>query len=202
MEKVFYSPKESGIYMSVLFKKNIFYDSLKLLSIASFISVCRGIEKCTGFSPNLTWNDINISGKKICGILTECSLEGESGRVEYSIVGIGINANNSFFPKNIKDKTTSLKLELGKEVKRTELIGEIINEMEKLICGRRYISERKNILEEYIKRLSLLNKKVEIKFPEKKIIGKVAGINDLGGLIILKENGKKEIIYTGELSHI
>ena len=49
---------------------------------------------------------------------------------------------------------------------------------------------------------NIVNKKVEIKFPEKKIIGKVAGINDLGGLIILKENGKKEIIYTGELSHI
>ena len=74
--------------------------------------------------------------------------------------------------------------------------------MEKLICGRRYISERENILEEYMKRLSLLNKKVEIKFPEKKIIGKVTGINDLGGLIVLKANGRKEIVYTGELSHI
>ena len=123
----------------------------------------------------------------------------ESGRIEYSIVGIGINANNSFFPKNIKDKTTSLKLELGKEVKRTELIGEIINEMEKLICGRRYILERKNILREYMERLSLINKKVEIKLPEKKIIGKVTGINDLGGLIILKENKTKEIVYSGEL---
>lgn len=202
MEKVFYSPKETGIYMSIFFKKNIFYDSLKLLSIASFISVCHAIEKCTGFSTNLTWNDINISGKKICGILTECSFEGESGRVEYSVVGIGINVNNSFFPKNIKDRTTSLKLELGKEIDRTELAAEIINEMEKIICNRKYISERKIILKEYMKRISLLNKKVEIKLPDKKIIGEVTGINDLGGLIILKENRKKETVYNGELSYI
>ena len=71
--------------------------------------------------------------------------------------------------------------------------------MEKLICGKRYISERKNILKEYMERLSLINKKVEIKLPEKKIIGKVTGINDLGGLIILKENKTKEIVYSGEL---
>ena len=200
MQKVFYSPKETGIYMSIFFKKNIFYDSLKLLSIASFISVCHAIEKCTGFSPSLTWNDIKISEKKICGILTECSFEGESGKVEYSVIGIGINVNNSFFPKNIKDKTTSLKIELGKEINRTKLIAEIINEMEKLICNRRYITKRENILKEYMNRLSLINQNVEIKILERKIIGQVIGINNLGGLIILKENGKHEIIYNGELS--
>lgn len=199
MEKVFYSPKESGIYMTVVFKKNIFYDSIKLLSIAAFVSVHRAIEKCTGFSPDLSWNDINIKGKKICGILTECSIEGETGRVEQTIVGIGVNVNNSEFPRGMKNKTTSLRSALRKELNRKEIIAAILNEMENLICCKKYISNRKNILNEYMAKTRLLDKFVEIKLPEKKILGKVIGINSLGGLIIIKENGKKEIIYTGEL---
>ena len=72
--------------------------------------------------------------------------------------------------------------------------------MESSSCGKRYISERKNILKEYMERLSLINKKVEIKLPEKKIIGKVTGINDLGGCNNFRKKTKqKEIVYSGEL---
>ena len=50
-----------------------------------------------------------------------------------------------------------------------------------------------------MEKTKLLNKKVEVKVIDKKIIGTVRGINDRGGLIIIKENGRKEIIYNGEL---
>lgn len=198
-EKIFYSPKESGVYMSIFLKKNIFYDSLKLLSIASFLSVCKAIEKCTGFSPNLNWNDIGINEKKICGILTEGSFEGETGRIEYIVIGIGINVNNLDFPKNLKNKNTSLRLELNKEINRTKLISQILDEMENLICNKKYISNRKKILKEYIERTKIIGKNIEIKVMNKKIIGKVIGINELGGLIISKSNKKLEVIYNGEL---
>lgn len=200
MKKVFYSPKESGIYMTIVLKNNIFYDSVRLVSIASFIAVCRAIEKCTGFSPDLSWNDINIQEKKICGILTECSFEGETGRVDQIIIGIGINVNNIDFPKEIKDKTTSLKLVLKKEINRKNLISEILNEMEQLICGKRYISQRKTILNEYMKRLNLMGKNIEVKLFDKKILGKATGINELGGLIVLGSDNRKKIIYSGKVT--
>lgn len=199
MEKVFYSPKESGIYMSVLLKENIFYDSIKLLSMGAFLAVCYAIEKATGVIPQLTWNDVKIKDKKICGILTECSVEGETGRVEEVIIGIGINVNNSDFPKEIKGKTTSLKLVLGREINRKNLMCLLINELEKMISGKKYIENRKIILKEYMERTGLLGKNVEIKIMDRKILGKVSGINDRGGLLLIKENGRKEIVYNGEL---
>lgn len=202
MEKVFYSPKESGIYMSVILKENVFYDSIKLLSQGAFISVCRAVEKITGTVPQLTWNEIRLNGRKICGVLTECSVEGETGRVEQVVVGIGINVNNSDFPKEIKSKNTSLKLALGREINRKNLLCFLIEELEDVICGKRYIENRKIILNEYMERTGLLGKNVEIKFLDKKILGKVSGINDRGGLIVSRANERKEIIYNGELKEL
>lgn len=199
MDKVFYSPKESGIYMTFILKENIFPDSIKLLSLGISNAVCRAIEEETGIIPELTWNDIRVGEKKVCGILTEYSIEVETGKAEYLIVGIGINVNNTEFPKELRDKVTSLRIFSGQEINRKNLIISILNEIEKIVQNKKYISQRKKILYEYMERTKLLNKKVEVKVIDKKIIGTVRGINDRGGLIIIKENGRKEIIYNGEL---
>lgn len=199
MDKVFYSPKESGIYMTFILKENIFPDSIKLLSLGISNAVCRAIEEETGIIPKLTWNDIRVGEKKVCGILTEYSVEVETGKAEYLIVGIGINVNNTEFPKELRDKVTSLRIFSGQEINRKNLIISILNEIEKIVQNKKYISQRKKILYEYMERTKLLNKKVEVKVIDKKIIGTVRGINDRGGLIIIKENGRKEIIYNGEL---
>ena len=199
MDKVFYSPKESGIYMTFILKENIFPDSIKLLSLGISNAVCRAIEEETGIIPELTWNDIRVGEKKVCGILTEYSVEVETGKAEYLIVGIGINVNNTEFPKELRDKVTSLRIFSGQEINRKNLIISILNEIEKIVQNKKYISQRKKILYEYIEKTKLLNKKVEVKVIDKKIIGTVRGINDRGGLIIIKENGRKEIIYNGEL---
>ena len=199
MDKVFYSPKKSGIYMTFILKENIFPDSIKLLSLGISNAVCRAIEEETGIIPELTWNDIRVGEKKVCGILTEYSVEVETGKAEYLIVGIGINVNNTEFPKELRDKVTSLRIFSGQEINRKNLIISILNEIEKIVQNKKYISQRKKILYEYMERTKLLNKKVEVKVIDKKIIGTVRGINDRGGLIIIKENGRKEIIYNGEL---
>lgn len=199
MDKIFYSPKESGIYMTFVLKENIFPDSIKLLSLGISNAVCRAIEEETGIIPELTWNDIRVGEKKVCGILTEYSVEVETGKAEYLIVGIGINVNNTEFPKELRDKVTSLRIFSGQEINRKNLIISILNEIEKIVQNKKYISQRKKILYEYMERAKLLNKKVEVKVIDKKIIGTVRGINDRGGLIIIKENGRKEIIYNGEL---
>ena len=199
MDKVFYSPKESGIYMTFILKENIFPDSIKLLSLGISNAVCRAIEEETGIIPELTWNDIRVGEKKVCGILTEYSIEVETGKAEYLIVGIGINVNNTEFPKELRDKVTSLRIFSGQEINRKNLIISILNEIEKIVQNKKYISQRKKILYEYMEKTKLLNKKVEVKVIDKKIIGTVRGINDRGGLIIIKENGRKEIIYNGEL---
>ncbi len=70
-------------------------------------------------------NDIVHNSKKICGILIESSIESESkNRI---VIGIGINCNQTDFPKEISQRTTSLKLILNKDIDRELLLSNFIN---------------------------------------------------------------------------
>jgi len=69
-------------------------------------------------------NDVYLNQKKIAGILTENII---SQDIKFSMMGVGLNTNIDKFPKNLEDKATSLKIELGKEVNNEEILKEIVN---------------------------------------------------------------------------
>ena len=76
-------------------------------------------------------NDLVLNGKKLSGTLTELSLEGESGALQYAVIGIGVNCNNTLedFPPELRDVATSLYLETGKRVQRAALAAALIEEL-------------------------------------------------------------------------
>jgi BirA family biotin operon repressor/biotin-[acetyl-CoA-carboxylase] ligase len=54
--------------------------------------VAEAIEELSGLSAGIKWvNDVLVAGKKVSGILTEASVDCESGMMNYVIIGIGIN---------------------------------------------------------------------------------------------------------------
>lgn len=91
--------ERGGVYMSVL----TFYDGLAssdafFIMMHAAVSVCRTAERF-GLSPEIKWpNDVLVSGRKLSGILIENGIT--QGRVRYSIVGIGLNAENDLTPLN------------------------------------------------------------------------------------------------------
>lgn len=68
-------------------------------------------------------NDILCNGKKICGILCESSIT--NNRVNYLIIGIGLNVNQTNFNEEIENIATSLKNELGQDINKEDLIKKI-----------------------------------------------------------------------------
>ena len=74
-------------------------------------------------------NDLMLNGKKIAGILTETSIQGNE--VNFLIIGIGINVNEEYFSKETITIATSLKKELKKEFSREDIIIKIIEKLEK-----------------------------------------------------------------------
>lgn len=196
-EKNFYSPKEKGIYMSILLKKDIFLDSIKLLTLTTFLSIIKGIEKATGLSLETNWNGIYIKNKKVAGVLIEYGQDDS-----YIIVGIGINVNNQNFPKELKDKVTSLRIEKNQEINRKVLICNILEEFEKLNCSKRYIFNREKNIKEYYKFFKILNKNIVLTNNRRKVVGKVLGVNENGGIILLREDNRKEIFYDGEIKYL
>ena len=79
-------------------------------------------------------NDLIINGKKIGGILTEISTEGNT--IKYMLIGIGFNVYEEKFTEQTNQIATSLKKEfknLNIEFNREDIIIKIIEKIEKEI---------------------------------------------------------------------
>ena len=128
--RVWKSPSGSSIYMTILLYPDIPPVKAPQLTLLMAIAVAEGIQEVTGLETKIKWpNDIVVNGRKICGILTEMSTEIDY--INHVVIGAGINVNQDTFSDDIKATASSLKLELGKSVKRSELIAAVMKSFEK-----------------------------------------------------------------------
>lgn len=101
----FYSPPDTGIYMSLLLRpKGLLPSQAVQITTMAAVAACQAIAEVSGKEAEIKWvNDIFLKGKKVCGILTEASFHLESGSLEYIILGIGFNVYPPAggFPENI-----------------------------------------------------------------------------------------------------
>lgn len=127
----FSSPKGVGIYLSYLFKPESGFDKISNLTSWTAIAVSDAIFNAYGIDSQVKWvNDLLMNRKKICGILTEVTVEAESGLIDNCIIGIGINVNETSFPEELSQIATSISLENGKKTfDRSKLAAELIRAM-------------------------------------------------------------------------
>lgn len=192
----FFSPADTGIYMSIILHPHCSFTSISMITIATAVAVCRGIERVTSLEPSIKWvNDIYLDGRKICGILCEAISDFESGMAESVIIGIGINVHTlpSHFPKELKDIATSLSVE---QISRNKIIGTIVNEV--LTIAQNLSSH--DFLEEYRKKSFLLGMELNYTLDNENKTGKALSINDEGNLIIELSDGSFDILKAGEVS--
>ena len=132
----FASPSGVGIYLSYLLRPESGFDKISDLTSWTAVAVADAIKNAYGLDTQIKWvNDLLMNRKKICGILTEVSVEGESGFIDTCIIGIGVNVNEALndFPAEITEIATSLSIENGGEkFYRAKLASEIIKSLDKL----------------------------------------------------------------------
>ncbi len=121
-KRSWYSP-EGGLYFSVVLPKSHIEDLQTLTILAAFI-VAKTIKENFNLEPFIKLpNDVHLNQRKVCGILTE-NIIGQ--KVEFSIMGIGLDTNIDKFPKDLENIVTSLKIELGREVDNNKILKQII----------------------------------------------------------------------------
>jgi len=145
-------------------------------------------------------NDIIVNNKKVCGILTEMS--GEINKVNYVVVGMGINVNceEEDIPKDLISKATSLKIEDNKEFKRNILVADILNNFEKLYTELIEYNNIDTSIEICKKNSILIGKEVRIINRNKERLGKAVGLNSNGELLVQFENEEIKPLISGEIS--
>ena len=135
--RTFESPSGVGIYLSYLFRPESGFGKISDLTSWTAVAVADAVKNAYGLDTQIKWvNDLLMNRKKICGILTEVSVEGESGFIDTCIIGIGVNVNESSFPAEISGIATSISIENGGQVfNRAKLVSEMIMSMDKLTAN-------------------------------------------------------------------
>jgi BirA family biotin operon repressor/biotin-[acetyl-CoA-carboxylase] ligase len=192
------SPKGTGVWMSVVLTPNIspmVAPRTTLIGAAAVYMALRDMNSSVG----IKWpNDIVINGKKVCGILTEMNAEIE--RVNYVIMGIGINVNMESFQEDLNDKATSLKNELGNDVDRKKLVASILNNLEDLYEEFRNTGDISRAIEICREGSLLINKEVRVINGNSEVICTVLDIDDEGELIVRNKDGVVSRVISGEVS--
>ncbi len=192
----FYSPKDTGIYMSIIADIEEI-KNLNLLTSLAGLSVCEGAEEIYPAEYKIKWpNDILVNGKKICGILTKLINDTSSQKISHAVIGIGVNVNNDKedFPEDIRDIASSLKIETGIYENKSVLTEKILNKTDELI-----FSSGKNdaeALEKIKKRSLVIGRKVFVKNENREYL--VKDISENGELIV-DDADKNKLIFTGEI---
>lgn len=179
----------TNLTFSILLKPKVDSSIIPLISLVAGSSVFKTLDKyvkCT-----IKWpNDIMIKDKKVTGILAEGVY---SNTMEALIIGIGINVNQTIFNEEIKNKATSLKLELYRDLNIDTLLQEFWVNFECLYNN--YINGNNKYIK-ICKEHNYLKDKV-VTYDNKEV--KVLDISDNGNLEVLENNQIKELFF-GEVT--
>lgn len=187
---------EEGLFLSILEYPQLQSEQVMRLTLCAGLAVCRGMEDVTGITPNIKWpNDIVLNGKKVCGILAEMRAEGE--KIKHVVIGIGVNVNQTEFPRELNSIATSLRLETGKEWDKNQLAFAICNRLDEYEC---YLKEGCFPIEEYKNLCVTLNRQVRVITVDSEYSAKAISVTKDGELIVQLADGSQKIIGSGEVS--
>ena len=195
MGRSFASPEKTGLYLSVILRPNCSPKDLMHLTCAVGVAVCQAAEAFCGLQVALKWiNDLVIGKKKLGGILTELAVDGE--RVDYAVVGIGINCNA--VPTEVSGIATSLSEALGKPADINGFATALLDSLAKM--SHALLTNTDAIMEQYRKRCITVGQQICLLQGDTVRYGTALDIDSQGGLLVSYADGTRETVNTGEVS--
>lgn len=190
------SPKEKGIYMSVILKPQIPPSATSKITLIASLAAAKAIRKETSLPVLIKWpNDIILKNKKISGILTEISAQPDV--IKFLVLGIGINVNTQ--QELLPPAATSISAELGQKVNRISLAQEVLRQLEKYYlefnhkCFDAIINEWQNLSATLGSRVKVINN-------DSFFEGQAVGIDKItGSLIVRDDNGFLQTVLSGDV---
>ena len=190
-------PEGTSVMMSILLRPKFEPQYAPMLTLVMGMAVAKAVKKL-GFDVSIKWpNDVVVSHKKICGILTEMGVR--DGKIDYAVIGVGINVNIREFPEEMADKATSLYLESGREFDRSQIPGLVMEAFEEYYEKFAATCDLSGLKEEYESILANYDQPVRV-LAKEPYEGVARGITDGGELLVEKTDGTIVAVSAGEVS--
>ena len=197
----FFSAADCGIYLSVLLRPHCEPQKTMTLTAHAAVAVCEAISTACGVETEIKWtNDVVLNGRKLCGILTEITLEAETGLVDSVVIGVGVNVNYKpdGFPEDLRAVAGSIFSETGIRADRARLAAEMILALDRM--NEAWIQNPGAYLDSYRKLCSTTGKEVRVIRGDVVRDAFALEITDDFALRVRYVDGTEEILKSGEVS--
>jgi BirA family transcriptional regulator, biotin operon repressor / biotin---[acetyl-CoA-carboxylase] ligase len=193
------SPPYVNLYCSIILRPNLPPAHTPRITLTAAVALADAIESFSPVAPVIKWpNDILAGDKKLAGVLTEAV--SNSQRVEFVILGIGVNLNFPLdsMPPEIRERATSLSVLAGKSVSREGFLRRLLQDLDRCYgvleeTGFAALASR------WDARFGLRGRRVRVEMTDRTIIGRAIGIDADGALIIESPDGGRQRIVAGDV---
>lgn len=196
--RFFFSPKNCGFYFSIFLKPKCTPDKAVFITTAAAVAVCDAIKDICNTEASVKWvNDVFIDGRKVCGILTEASCNPKEHKLDYAVVGIGINLYRpkGNYPDEIKDIAGAVCEKISSE-ERDRLVGVFLRELLSFYKAMPEIT----FYDAYKERLLYLGEEITVREKESFYEATVIGVDERLRLKVKLQDGKEKLLYTEEIT--
>lgn len=195
--RAFFSPDNTGVYMSLLLRPDLKPEDATLITTAAAVSVCKALSQMGVNNSAIKWvNDVYLNDKKVCGILTEAGFDA-SGKLSFAVLGVGLNMYEPAggFPDDIKNIAGAVFSE-KQEGLEDRFIAGFLNAFYEFYVD---ITSKKHIAE-YKRLCFLYGREVDVIKGDSVRQARVSGLDDNCGLIVEYADGEKDVLTSGEVS--
>ncbi|MDL2235822.1 biotin--[acetyl-CoA-carboxylase] ligase [Christensenellaceae bacterium OttesenSCG-928-L17] len=152
-----------------------------------------------GLAPSIKWpNDVLVAGKKICGILLE--MEGTFDALSWLVVGFGLNVNTTAFPEELIHIATSLAAECGRELNRSDIMAQLLNNLEPLFDACAQESSFQSLLSQYRECCATIGQTLTVTGVAEQLQGVAEGIDEMGMLLLRTADGVLHAVAAGDVT--
>jgi BirA family transcriptional regulator, biotin operon repressor / biotin---[acetyl-CoA-carboxylase] ligase len=200
-DKVWISPPQCNLYVSVLLRPSIAPAQAPLISLLAAVALVDALRQ-EGVICGIKWpNDVLIQQRKVAGILTEMEMHQDA--VQFVVVGIGVNVNMTQQDlqdhlRSVAQPATSLQVSLGREIDREALLAALMGSLE--AWYNKFITSGETVLQEAWEARSLMpGRRVRARTSGTAWEGTAEGIDQSGRLQLRQDNGSLVALTSAEV---
>ena len=202
LDRSWWAPPGSSLLFSLLLRPPLPPGQAAQLTMCLGLAAAEGVEEVTGLRPALKWpNDLLLDGRKLAGILAELGTAGD--RLEYAVLGLGLNVNVTFSGGELAHTAISLQMALGRPVARVPLLAAILARCEawyeRLLAPQAGSSTGESPHTAWTARLDTLGRQVTVMTPDGPLHGTAVGVSPEGALLVRRENGVVCTVWAGDV---
>jgi BirA family biotin operon repressor/biotin-[acetyl-CoA-carboxylase] ligase len=198
LQRAWSSPKDAGLYFSILLKPKIAVNYWPLITMMAAVAVYDALGEACRLQADIKWpNDLLSGERKICGILAE-AIETPAGRAV--IVGIGINLTENAYPAELANVATSVSELTGRSADREAILAGLLRWLTHWYALLNESAGPESIVNAWSNRSSYaFGRMVQVSNGDDVWQGTTCGIERDGALRLRTEDGEIKLVRAGDV---